>query len=355
MYKNFKITQIVFVVALSFIFIMSCSSTDTPPNSNNSVDDSTSTEVSDLEKVAKILAQATSNEDVVNAIKEATDKRFDGDTEALYSDISSASLPDGTTLATQMATAYASKLGTQSNGLTTASVLNELQTLSTANPKLQIAVRGNSEDGDLGTNTLVAFEPESEDATQIKAYDSEGNVHLLDASTEPEEPVIVVGLNERTDDSGNVIPQFLEKPDFETASLGDVLPEVGSTDIGEGSTTEPEASSLETQACHHAYTIYMKLKYDSEPWYKGYPEIYMRVKLNGDYRYYNLWWVNKVGVWYGIRRYLGCTFGWTQFYFYEDDSWPDSDDYMGHVWVYKTAFDIYNTFWNVKGLYFYTN
>jgi len=38
---------------------------------------------------------------------------------------------------------------------------------------------------------------------KIKAYDTEGNIHWLNAKEQPDFPVIVIGLNERTIETAN--------------------------------------------------------------------------------------------------------------------------------------------------------
>ena len=53
----------------------------------------------------------------------------------------------------------------------------------------------------------------------IKAYDADGNLYLLNAIAEPEWSVIILGINERTDENGNVSYKDLEEAISMNASL----------------------------------------------------------------------------------------------------------------------------------------
>ncbi|MCF7828432.1 MAG: DUF3103 domain-containing protein [Candidatus Marinimicrobia bacterium] len=58
------------------------------------------------------------------------------------------------------------------------------------------------------TPIWVAYTPLTIDDTEWKdiiAFDAQGKRHVLDAKTPPDQPVLVVGINERTDENGNVI------------------------------------------------------------------------------------------------------------------------------------------------------
>jgi len=351
---------LIILTVLIMLIVSACQSTGSgpiidkkPPTNNGSA--------SNLEKVAKILAQTISNEDVRNAIKEAAGERFDSDTEVLYSDISNVILPDGTTFATQMATAHVSSLGTQSNGLTTAAVLNELQTLSSANPRLQIAVRGDNENWDTETVTpLVAFEPENEDASEIKAYDAEGKVHLLDAKVAPDQPIIVVGNNERIDESGKVKSYFL--PTINSAQ-----------EVKEPPTTPPDQNTnIEVQGGRCARMYYIWITNDHEPWWKGGAELYLIAKSDDGNIYYHGGFtsVDKTNRWYYVyARTLGCAASNVTYYWYEQDGWSldftasyngislgvkidDDDDFMGAIKLPYTSYPTWRM-WNAGEVYFY--
>lgn len=75
-------------------------------------------------------------------------------------------------------------------------------------PKLQISCPVNFDQWDGETPIWVAYTPLTIDDTEwdkIIAYDVKGKRHVLDAKNAPEQPVLVVGISERTDAAGNLL------------------------------------------------------------------------------------------------------------------------------------------------------
>ena len=318
MVTKFKSAVSVLLVLL-VVLMTSCQNSQVPVTP--SVDDALIEIDNNLETIAKVVAQAINNPDVLSAISEAAAERFDGDTEVLFKDLSVETQE-------QMAVALSTLSAQEGQKLTTAAASNELQVLSTFTPRLQIAVYGDPED--ISSDTLVTYAPvgvNEKDVKEIKAFDAEGKVHILDGQIAPSEPVIVVGINERTNNEGILLPQF------------------------QADSAKPEASNLETQACYKNVLVdRVYLRDDKEPWFKGDPEIRLIAKSTDEYLLYHGSFtnVNDEKKWYYPGRFLGCTSTDVVFYWYEDDGTKleftpkykdfsltikidDDDDFIGEV------------------------
>lgn len=152
-----------------------------------------------LDSMAKLFATAVSDPVVRRQIHRGVAARFDGDENVLYSTLARKSV-----VPSSLAAAY----GVRAK-VTSSTAQSAVDGLARAIPRFQVAVPAHFSDWDPATETpLVAFFPEGVDDTtlaQIKAYDSSGATHFLDAQVAPDRPVIVLGVNERTDDSGALI------------------------------------------------------------------------------------------------------------------------------------------------------
>lgn len=157
---------------------------------------------------AQILATAIEDNEVKNIIKNEAQQQFDGDYDILTSKLQDKTLSNnGMTLQHRMA---------ETNVLTRSSekgfkgdLMELLKEIQTVVPNLQVSVPVHCDDWDTENYTpLVAFKPgyytDSYPET-IKAFDSEGNVHILSRTEEPEFPVIVVSESERIKPDGTSI------------------------------------------------------------------------------------------------------------------------------------------------------
>ncbi|MFC7500950.1 DUF3103 family protein [Nocardioides sp. GCM10030258] len=249
---------------------------------------------SSLDYLAKKLATATASADLRSTIHKAVAKRFDGDEEALWSSL--ASDPS-----------FSAKVAGRDKSSAVTSRAGEL-------PRLQIAVPSNFDSWDPDKFApLVAYLPQSVDDNDLKtirAYDAAGNVVELDAHVEPSQPVIVLGLNERTDETGKVLESFAESSKSSPAA-------------------ELELSSDTTMAAAAAvYSVDMRvveLIKDNEPWAAGSAEIALKARSKGcsgtEYITYD--WTNldhDGDVWApGPPRNLGTTSCAVAFAWWEDD------------------------------------
>ena len=132
-------------------------------------------------------------------------------------------------------------------------------------PRLQVAVPAHFDSWDPASYApLVAYFPEGVDDTTLKtitAYDSAGNPVELDAQVAPKQPVIVLSLNERTDEERNL-----------------VKPQTNSTSTDAASQTSLAAAALTTCSVD---MVVVELKDDQEPWAKGDAEISTKARSRG--------------------------------------------------------------------------
>lgn len=146
-------------------------------------------EIAEVEEFAKRLAASLKEEEMRTFLKDEASKQFDGDYDILVSNVIDTKVGDES---------FDDKIkgGTENSNARTSNVVDA----ATKNPKLNISVPVLIEDWDdqkkqpLVAVSMGAVEGETK---FIKAYDSNGKEYLLDAETEPDVPVIVVGNNER--------------------------------------------------------------------------------------------------------------------------------------------------------------
>lgn len=243
-----------------------------------------------LDSLAKSLATANRS-DLRSTIHQAVAKRFDGDEEALWS--SFAADP-----------AFSAKVaGNKQNSNVIASAAAKM-------PRLQIAVPVHFDSWDPATYApLVAYTPQGIDDTQlttITAYDAAGTAVTLDARVAPKQPVIVLGLNERSDEQG-----VLKEP-WATSSR----------------TTRTAQSAPITTAAAAKYSVDIRVVHlieDKEPWTAGDAEISMKAKSRGcsgvDFMDSNWTNLNNNDDWWapGGTRNLGTTTCDVVFAWWEDD------------------------------------
>ncbi|WP_198170866.1 DUF3103 family protein [Deinococcus arboris] len=270
-----------------------------------------------LHVLAKQLARALSEPGVRTLIAQQTALKVTGDTEALYATLASQSTGKGT-----FAQALSSGLSTQS-----------LSALVSKVPNLHIADRGAVWDADT-TIPLVAVATEGGDEyAPVTAYDAQGHVHLLDSRKTPSVPVIAVGVNERVDAQGTILPQSPQAP-----------------------WPKQQGSDLSAQACFGTRLVRLDVIDDMEPFVRGHAEVYVAVKGAGIGWHGRLPMVTEPGIFLDAQQYFGCADGDVHFYWYERDGgaanhvimfgpfnfgWQNDneDDFMGGVKMQKNLFD----------------
>jgi hypothetical protein len=148
-------------------------------------------EVVEAEEFAKLLASAINGKDVRKFLKDEANKKFDGDFDILVSKV----------LDSKIGKVNFKGLVEQSSSLG-ASKGKEVFEKAIKNPKLNISVpiqivKWNESKQQLLVAVAVGYV--DGETKFVKAFDSKGRTYLIDASIEPNVPVIVVGNNERMD------------------------------------------------------------------------------------------------------------------------------------------------------------
>ena len=150
-----------------------------------------SSKSTEAEEFAKLLAVSLKQKEMRNFIKTEANKKFDGDFDILVSKVIEAQIGNekfGEKLKKNSPNGYAKGKETFDNAL--------------KNPKLNIAIPVLIEKWDDTKQqplVAVAVDADEKQTQQLKAYDSDGRLYLLDAKTEPNVPVIVIANNERMD------------------------------------------------------------------------------------------------------------------------------------------------------------
>lgn len=160
-----------------------------------------------LEKLAMALARALTERDVRIKLKEEVGKKFDGDYDVLFKNIADFRFTDGATFREKLAKGYAQARAVAGERVDHAAALAAINGLATRIPKFHI-IAVNYEIWDAGTYVpMVGFAPVNTDeilVERVKAFDANGSLFWLDNNKLPDFPVLGVGINERTDDAGNV-------------------------------------------------------------------------------------------------------------------------------------------------------
>ncbi len=172
------------------------------------------------------------------------------------------------------------------------------------------------------------FAKDETEITTIAAYDRNGNSVTLDANREPKKPVIVFGLNERSDEQGTIYGQY----------------KVGSKEL---SSSLSKVNQVNTPLKYLIITgVY--LRDDHEPWYLGDPEIYSatRIIVNTPQRKgmfsVNTEWEWNNGTWYvwedGVNNdtYVDNENVSIDLAIYEEDFPAGPDDLVGNGFVQYT-------------------
>ncbi|MGL4612117.1 MAG: DUF3103 family protein [Trueperaceae bacterium] len=314
------------IFILIFLLFLGACSTSTPETTETpevteipepvDVGDKATTEETmntSLETLAQLFAKATTDSSVREHIQQEVAKRFDGDTNVLYTSLVAAQSQlqaQGSTVDIRqaLANAYPSGEGLSSQD---AGALETVDQLTNSIPRLQVAVPEHFETWDAKSFApLVAYLPvDADDLTikEIKAFDSAGNVHTLDAQTPPTQPILILSQNERTDDAGQLLHESESLPGSEN-------PEIPAGEL-----------TAQANRAHQVNIGTVELNDRKEPWVKGDPEVWLIAQNVTDkpgfrtQRSFSA--VNEIGYPYnyGGDANLGVTRYNVVFYWYEKD------------------------------------
>lgn len=263
-----------------------------------------------LREIAQGLAALLGDVQVRRIVKEQAGKKFDGDFDVLYRDIANAQAGRGQTFRQALGNAVEKARRNEGKLAGRGAALGDLDAFASSLPRLQISIPAGFKDWNAEKHApLVAFAPmdvPDEDLREVEAFDAVGRRYLLDAWTEPGFPVVVVGLNERTDRNGYLLSEFVRP------APGDVAGEFAPL----ASSVVPKIACTATTHSYGAQEFLneIKINNDHEPWTSGSPEIYATYSfpdlqgLRGQYFMTN---VDNEGQWYSIS---GPLFYWHSYY-----------------------------------------
>lgn len=217
-----------------------------------------------IDGLAKVLAQSLNNAQVRRFVKNEALKKFDGDYDILLQKVANSTVGIKTIKEVLNSTA-----GTSFNF---DEAIRKIPLLNIAVP---IGIENWKEDSFM---PLVVSFPDIQDESKldrVKAYNSSGKEVWIDAKNLPEQPIIVIGINERTQVGG----------DGKVVLRKDIA-QVSRDASGRISTVQPQntAKARSAAGCTYADGQYIYAKYffsdDVGRWesrLKGLPEITMRV------------------------------------------------------------------------------
>lgn len=157
---------------------------------------------SSLKKLAQIIAPSLKEKPFRDLIKTKTELQFDSDYDVLWTDIQKESIDN------ELILEFIKR-----NSLTVVKnkkcQTTELENLIQQIPRLHISIPVNIEKWETSTYIpLITYNPYGIDESEldsVEAFDLNGNLVWLNANSVPEFPVIVIGVNERTDNNGAVV------------------------------------------------------------------------------------------------------------------------------------------------------
>lgn len=195
---------------------------------NNEKEETTFTEVcyTDDQKTelicsyAQILAASMENPEVRDVIKKGTQLKFDGDYDILTKTLHEIELRESKSTVKKALMSNNVVTRASERGLPE-SIETLVEKIQTQFPNLQVSVPILCDEWDTDNYVpLVAFLPYDYDehtASEIEAFDTQGNSYMLSLDIEPEQPVVVVSISERVDRDGT-----LKNKDSIYADLGEV-------------------------------------------------------------------------------------------------------------------------------------
>ncbi len=278
-----------------------------------------------LREIAQGLASMLGDVQVRRTLKEQVGKKFDGDFDVLYRDLANGPAGSGQTFREALGSAVGKVRKSEGRLTGGRAVLGDLDNLASALPRLQISIPVGFESWNAEESALlVAFVPmdvADEDLVEVEAFDVAGRRHLLDVLTAPDFPVVVVGLNERTDRNGYLIPE-LARPALDGRAAEKLARNAWNASGAAAEATPITHRFTPKIGCtgsSHAYGDQeflneIKINNDHEPWTSGSPEIYATYSfpdnqgIKGQYFMSN---VDNEGQWYSIS---GPLFYWQSYY-----------------------------------------
>jgi hypothetical protein len=227
-----------------------------------------------LKYFAMAVAKSLKHPEICKIIKTKAGEKFDGDYDVLWGQIKNTRISGQ-----EMREMVNSRFSDRTRQVLTMEIIEEV-------PLLQVSLPVNFDDWDGKSAILVAYTPLTTDDMEweeIIAYDADLKEHILDAKTEPDFPVMVIGINERIEYNKTTLAKTGEKI------------------LAKTTTIRQSEETLDS----------IRIAIDGEGWPNGDPEIYIvAAGTNSTYdrrERVNLASVNKNNKWYTID---GVLFSW---------------------------------------------
>lgn len=197
----------ILIAAVSIVLLASCTNDDldvTPIQNAEKYSVEQKTEL--ISSYAQMLAAAIGDPEVRKIIKSEAQLKFDGDYDILTETLHNIELKENQSTVQKLLASSCVMTRAGEGGFTgdLDALIKEIQTQF---PNLQVSVPVHCDEWDTENYIpLVAFLPYDYDdqvATEIEAFDTNGNSYILSLEEDPEQPVIVVSISERVDRNGN--------------------------------------------------------------------------------------------------------------------------------------------------------
>jgi len=321
---NWNPTWITALIAASIVFssvptLTACGTEEVPAPGTGSLDpDEIATR---LERAAEIVVQLARDPVFRAALAAELAARRTGDHEVLLEDLAELRLGDGRTLA---------------QALDPSGVLEI--------PFAHLATPGGAPDLETDPKRLLVtwVRPDHEEALTLTYLAADGTRTTGAADVRPEQPVIVVAVNERA-------PLAARRAQAEHEAAEHALG-VQTSALAANSCNDWSCAS---GSCRTATLNRIKIFNDHEPWYKGDPEIFITCRVPGsplwgyvvDCGTLDLPRVNDTDTWYNYDRVLltGLRSGFPMMCYVLESDGTDGDDMLGAALV--AYGDFQQTYW----------
>lgn len=197
----------ILIATVSIVLLASCTNDDldvTPIQNAEKYSVEQKTEL--ISSYAQMLAAAIGDPEVRKIIKSEAQLKFDGDYDILTETLHNIELKENQSTVKNLLASSCVMTRASEGGFTgdLDALIKEIQTQF---PNLQVSIPVHCDEWDTENYIpLVAFLPYDYDdqvATEIEAFDTNGNSYILSLEEDPKQPVIVVSISERVDRNGN--------------------------------------------------------------------------------------------------------------------------------------------------------
>ena len=155
-----------------------------------------------LKYFAMAVAKSLKHPEICQTLKKKISEKFDGDYDVLWEQIKNTQISGQ-----EMREMVNSRFSDRTKQILTMEMIEKV-------PLLQVSLPVNFDNWDGESTILVAYTPLTIDDMEweeINAYDSNLKEYMLDAKTEPDYPVMVVGINERSNEGEEATTNTLAK------------------------------------------------------------------------------------------------------------------------------------------------